>query len=41
VRAIEAGDGDGAQAALRAHISKAFETRLKLDSGAARRQDEA
>ena len=39
VRAIEAGDGDGAQAALRAHISKAFETRLKLDSGSTRRQD--
>lgn len=32
VRAIAAGDGDGAQTALRAHISKAFETRLKLDS---------
>lgn len=39
VRAIEAGDGDAAQAALRAHISKAFETRLKLDSGSTRRQD--
>jgi DNA-binding GntR family transcriptional regulator len=38
VRAIEAGDGDAAQAALRAHISKAFETRLKLDSGASRRE---
>jgi DNA-binding GntR family transcriptional regulator len=38
VRAIEAGDGDAAQAALRAHISKAFETRLKLDSGAGRRE---
>lgn len=38
VRAIEAGDGEAAQAALRAHISKAFETRLKLDSGAARRE---
>lgn len=36
VRAIEAGDGDAAQAALRAHISKAFETRLKLDAGAIR-----
>ena len=33
VRAIEARDTDGAQAALRAHISKAFETRLKLDAG--------
>jgi len=37
VRAIELGDGDGAQGALRAHISKAFETRLKLDSGNKRR----
>ncbi|MCR9149926.1 MAG: GntR family transcriptional regulator [Rhodobacteraceae bacterium] len=36
VRAIEAGDGEAAQAALRAHISKAFETRLKLDAGAIR-----
>lgn len=36
VAAIEAGDGDAAQKALRAHISKAFETRLKLDSGALR-----
>ncbi len=34
VRAIAAGDGAAAQAALRAHISKAFETRLKLDAGA-------
>ncbi len=34
VRAIAAGDGEAAQAALRAHISKAFETRLKLDAGA-------
>lgn len=33
VRAIEARDEDGAQAALRAHISKAFETRLKIDAG--------
>jgi DNA-binding GntR family transcriptional regulator len=32
VDAIGAGDGEAAQAALRAHISKAFETRLKLDS---------
>lgn len=36
VRAIAAGDGAAAQAALRAHISKAFETRLKLDAGTAR-----
>lgn len=33
VRAIEARDEDGAQVALRAHISKAFETRLKIDAG--------
>jgi DNA-binding GntR family transcriptional regulator len=32
VRAIEAGDGDGADRALRDHISKAFVTRLKLDA---------
>ncbi len=32
VRAIEAGDGDAADAALRNHISKAFITRLKLDA---------
>ena len=32
VAAIEAGDGDSAYQALRAHISKAFETRLKLDA---------
>ena len=38
VRAIEAGEGEAAQGALRDHISKAFETRLKLDSGAARRE---
>lgn len=34
VRAIEAGDGDGAEAALRDHISRAFITRLKLDVAA-------
>ena len=38
VRAIETGDGEAAQAALRAHISKAFETRLKLDAGALKGQ---
>ncbi|WP_300517148.1 GntR family transcriptional regulator [Aliiroseovarius sp.] len=32
VRAIEARDGDAAGTALRAHISHAFETRLKLDA---------
>ena len=40
VRAIESGDGEAAQAALRAHISKAFETRLKLDSGTSRRESD-
>ena len=34
VEAIAAGDEGAAQEALRAHISKAFETRLKLDAGA-------
>lgn len=34
VRAIEARDGDAADEALRAHISRAFETRLRLDSAA-------
>lgn len=33
VQAIENGDGDGAHDALKDHISKAFETRLKLDAG--------
>lgn len=33
VSAIEARDGEAASEALRAHISKAFVTRLKLDSG--------
>lgn len=32
VKAIENGDADSADAALRAHISKAFVTRLKLDA---------
>ncbi|MEP2783843.1 MAG: GntR family transcriptional regulator [Pseudoruegeria sp.] len=32
VTAIEAADGDGAYAALRNHISQAFETRLKVDA---------
>jgi len=35
VKAIEARDGDAADAALRTHISRAFETRLRLDSAAA------
>ena len=32
VRAIEARDGAAAEAAIRHHISVAFETRLKLDA---------
>ncbi|EKE45303.1 transcriptional regulator, GntR family, putative [Oceaniovalibus guishaninsula JLT2003] len=32
VAAIEASDADAADAALRAHISRAFETRLRLDA---------
>lgn len=32
VRAIEARDGDAADAAIRRHISVAFETRIKLDA---------
>lgn len=34
VAAIEKGDGDAADEALRSHISKAFVTRLKLDAAA-------
>lgn len=37
VTAIAAGDETAAQAALRAHISRAFETRLKLDAASAKR----
>ncbi len=33
VAAIAARDGDAAHAALRAHISKAFETRLRVEAG--------
>ena len=33
VAAIEARDGDAAYAALREHISKAYETRLRVDAG--------
>jgi DNA-binding GntR family transcriptional regulator len=33
VQAIEARDGDAAYAALKAHISKAYETRLRIDAG--------
>jgi DNA-binding GntR family transcriptional regulator len=32
VRAIESGDAEGADAALREHISRAFMTRLRLDA---------
>lgn len=37
VEAIARGDGAAAEAALKAHISLAFETRLKLESGDRRR----
>lgn len=33
VSAIEAGEGEAAYSALKDHISKAYETRLKLDAG--------
>ena len=33
VAAIEARDGDAAYAALKVHISKAYETRLRIDAG--------
>jgi DNA-binding GntR family transcriptional regulator len=33
VAAIEAHDGDAAYLALKTHISKAFETRLRVDAG--------
>ena len=33
VAAIAARDGEAAHAALRAHISKAYETRLRVDAG--------
>lgn len=39
VDAIGAGDGEAAQLALRAHISKAFETRLKLDAASSQRAE--
>ncbi len=38
VEAIARGDGEAADRALREHISRAFETRLKLESGDRRRQ---
>jgi len=37
VEAVARGDGKAAEAALKAHISLAFETRLKLESGDRRR----
>ena len=33
VAAIEAGDGEAAARALKVHISRAYETRLRVDSG--------
>ena len=36
VSAIEAGDGEAAYLALKMHISRAFETRLRVDAGALR-----
>ena len=36
VSAIEAGDGEAAYQALRTHISRAFETRLRVDAGEVR-----
>ena len=39
VAAIAAGDGDTADRALQAHISRAFETRLKIDAGRVTRTD--
>lgn len=38
VEAVARGDGDSADRALREHISKAFETRLKLEAGDRRKQ---
>lgn len=38
VEAIARGEGEAAEAALQSHISLAFETRLKLESGDLRRQ---
>ena len=38
VEAIARGDGDAADKALREHISRAFETRLKLESGDRRKR---
>ena len=40
VEAIACGDGDAAEKALQAHISLAFETRLKLEAGDVTRQGE-
>jgi DNA-binding GntR family transcriptional regulator len=40
VDGIARGDGDAAASALKDHISRAFETRLKLDAGDRRRRDD-
>jgi len=40
VDGIARGDGDAAVAALKDHISRAFETRLKIDAGDRRRLDD-
>ncbi len=40
VEAIARGDGEAAAQALKEHISRAFETRLKLESGDRRRKDD-
>ena len=37
VEAVARGDGEAASAALKEHISKAFETRLKIDAGTLRK----
>lgn len=39
IAAIEARDGDAAYQALRTHISRAFETRLRVDAGELRLRD--
>ncbi len=38
VRALEAGDGEAAYQALKTHISRAFETRLRVDAGELRQR---
>lgn len=41
VRAIEARDGDAADQALHAHISRAFETRLRIEASAEKKKIQA